>query len=220
MKNQYLYLIVILVILVIAVLGWYYFNTTGAYIGGAQRCPRWSCADTKTYSCPNGTTNSSCSNGVLYCLTCTDSYVTKNYSVTQVAIEYQNLSGNVTLSGIFTVNNETFQLKQGQTWMLTDQTIFGVTTLYLNYSAFYLQSAYETKTSSLTAPFPASTMINLKVGKIGGSCGAGSISCPNGYTPSCSVNTLTCTGQTTNICSNDQPFSWCTKTGSSCLCPS
>ena len=74
--------------------------------------------------------------------------------------------GNDTPAAVFDVNGVSFIISSGQTHMLPDQTIFGLTSLISNYSAFYLQSSYENKSSSLTAPFPNSTTIDLTVANI------------------------------------------------------
>jgi len=222
MKKQYLYLIVILAVLVAATLGWYYFSSQAAWFlpPPGVPCNKWKCFDTKTYSCSSGTTNYTCSNGILTCYICTKSNTTKYYNVTQTAVAYQNLSGNVTLAGIFIVNGETFGLSAGQKHALSDETMFGVTTLYLNYSAFYLQSSYETKSSSLTAPFPKSTIVNLIISQSQG-CGAVTNSCPSGYTPSCAVNmTLICTNTVPWwYCGGEQPMQNCAKWGACMPCP-
>ena len=148
--------------------------------------------DVKTYTCPSNTTNYTCSSGTLTCYVCSTEYTTKNYLVNLTAVAYENTTNGTALAGIFYVNDEYSALRAGQKRTLLDATIFGVTTLNTNYTAFYLQSSYETKSSSLTAPFPKSTTVNLIVGSTGG-CGALTNSCPNGYTPSCSGSTLTCT---------------------------
>lgn len=175
--------IVGVLVLIAVVLGFFMGSSVGYYT--------YSNVTSVTYACPNGTTNYTCSNGLLTCYICSTNYNTKNYNVTLSTVAYQNTTNGTVLAGIFTVNTETFSLRAGQTRMLTDMTIFGVTTLVLNYSAFYLQSTYETKSSSLTVPFPKSTTVALTV-SIGGGCGAGTYSCPSGYTPSCSGSTLIC----------------------------
>jgi len=203
MKQKMLYAIIVIVIIAVVLAGWYYFSAQGAYL------TNWKCIDTQTYTCFNGTTNYTCSNGVLNCQICTTNYTIKDYNVTLIAIGNQTIGNSTVLAGVFTINSESAMLSAGQTKMLLDQTIFGVTTLYLNYSAFYLQAA-EKKSSSLTAPFPKSTTITLIV-SIGGGCGGASYSCPAGYTPSCSGSTLTCT-KTWYQCNSYNPGN-CTAVG-------
>jgi hypothetical protein len=222
MKQKMLYAIIVIVIIAVILAGWYYFSYTGKMYWGGPICPRWKCTDIKTYTCFNGTTNYSCSNGVLSCQICTTNYTTKDYNVTLTTLANQTVNNSTVLTAIFTVNDETFGLSAGHVHTLPDETMFGVTTLYLNYSAFYLQAA-EKKSSSLTAPFPASTKITLMV-SAGGSCGGTSFSCPSGYTPSCPPlnlpqNTLSCTYPTSYICSQDKPFAGCTESGSCRFCP-
>lgn len=207
MKNQYLYLIIVLVVLVIAALGWYFFSSTAQVVASSSKYTRWSCTDTQAYSCPGGTSRYICSNGVLSCFNCTTTPNRKDYKVTLNAVGYQG----PTLSGVFTVNNETLTLGGGQTWTLSDGTIFGVTTLLQNYSAFYLQSSYETKSSWLIAPYPKSTTISLIVSQTE-TCNPTIYSCTNWYVPSCSGSALICS-QTSSQCSLTQPGTNCTAVG-------
>lgn len=225
MKRTNLYAIIVIVILAIVIAGWYYFSSVGNMIwcgeggcGGGSSCPKWKCTDIKTYTCPTGTTNYTCSNGLLTCYICTTNYTTKNYNITLITITYQNTTNGTILTGIFSINGESVALGAGQIWTISDGTRFGVTTLYLNYSAFYLQSSYETKSSSLTAPFPKSTTVTLIVSTSGG-CGAVTNSCPTGYTPSCSGNKLICIYPSFYSCSYNQPISNCTRAGSCRYCP-
>jgi hypothetical protein len=79
MKKPYLYLIVVLAVLVVAVLGWYYFSTQAAYL------TNWKCTNsyTKTKAdCPSGTYTAFCYGGSLFCtgpinttMSCTNFYV-------------------------------------------------------------------------------------------------------------------------------------------------
>ena len=205
MKKTILYSLVILVILVIVVLGWYAFSTQAAYL------TRWKCTDTKTYTCPSGTTNYTCANGVLSCLTCTN-YVTRYYNVTLLDVASTiNQSTNATiLVGIFTISEEPASLSVGQKKALSDSTMFGVTYLTLNYSEFYLQSTIETKSSSILKY--QSIIIPLKA-PLGASCGVNWYSCSEWYVPSCaSSNTLKCT-KTSYLCSSYQPSGDCIAVG-------
>jgi hypothetical protein len=63
MKKKMLYSIVVLVILAVAIAGWYYFSSVGRW--WEPLCPQWLCQDIKTYTCPTGTTSYSCSNNLL-----------------------------------------------------------------------------------------------------------------------------------------------------------
>ena len=223
MKTKMLYAIVVIVILAIVLVWSVYFSPVGKMMCGpcgcfGDQCGRytgyyWNCQDTKTYTCPNSTTNYTCSSGTLNCYICSTNYTMKNYNVTLSALANQTINGSAVLAGIFTVNGETVGLSAGQRYTLSDNTIFGVTTLMLNYSAFYLQSAYETKSSSLTAPFPKSTSIALIISQSQG-CGVVTNSCTSGYTSSCSGNILTCT-KTTQICSSTNPGK-CVQTKTKC----
>jgi len=310
MKKTTQYAIIVLVILVVLVIGWYALSTQAMATAAYTKCTRWKCTDTRISTCPPGM-NSSCSNSSLICSQCTAPNNTKDYVVTLLAVgnqnvytnynirllgvAYQNVSNSTLLSGIFTVNNETFPLRVGQNHTLADMTIFGVTYLYLDNSdysishsefyiqstyeresaflatpnnstimislwtsiensavftinnesallragqtkmlsdqtifgvtavslnpgsaSFYLQSAYETKSSFLTEPFPAATTINLKISMSAGGCGAGALSCTNWYVPSCSNNILTCS-LSGYYCSPTAPSTKCVPKGS-CKC--
>ncbi len=219
-NNSIFYSAIVLVILLFVVVGWYAFSSAGkmmclepGYCG--SRCNRWKCTDTKTYTCPIGA-NYSCSSGVLSCMSCNESFVTKNYNVTLIAIGNQTANNTTVLSAIFYINGDSAMLTAGQKKTLSDNTIFGLTLLNLNYSLFYLQSPIETKSSSLTAPFPKSTTVNLKIGKTGG-CGGTSFSCSNWYVPSCSADQKTLTCSLTNYYCDEKVGSNCTRAGT-CLC--
>ena len=206
MKQKTLYAIVVIVIIAVVILGWYYFSSVGQYIYGTSACPRWKCTDKITYTCPSGTTNYSCSSNTLMCYICSTSYVTKIYNVTLMSIL------NTTYN--YYINGEYASLSLNQSKTLSDGTVFGVTSSI----AFYLRSSYETKYGSVTLPPPSSTAVSLIVSTTP-NCTTATYSCPSGYTPSCSGSTLTCTDGTSFICSDNQPFSWCTRSGSCKYCP-
>ena len=219
MKKTILYAIVVLVVLAILVIGWYSLSAQAMATASFTKCTRWKCTDIKTYTCPaappNYTTNNTCLNGVLSCSSYSESYVTKDYVVIENGIAYQNITNVTLMTGIYTINNETVQVREGHTWTLSDGIIFGVTVLSENYTAFYLQSTIETKSSSLYAPYPKSTTVNLKIGKARGGGGT-ALYCSNWYLPSCSGETLTCS-LSGYYCSSTAPSTKCVKSGT-CKC--
>jgi hypothetical protein len=218
MKTKMLYAIIVILVIAVVLFGYFYFSSSAQYVAGGERCPKWKCTPTQTYSCPSGTKNYTCSGSSLTCYVCSTTYTTKDYYVTLISVAYQTVNNVTNLVGIYTVNNYTFNLGVGKTTTLPDGIIFGVNSLTLNYSTFYLQSTYETKSSSLYAPFPKSTTINLLVSKTE-TCNPTTYTCSSGYTPTCSGNTLTCTGKTNYICSIDQPFPNCVTSGICRFCP-
>jgi hypothetical protein len=217
MKTKMLYALIVVIVIAVVLVGWYYYSSTGQYI--IEPCSRWKCTPSTTVSCPIGTKNYTCSGSSLTCYICSTTETRKDYYVTLISVAYQTVNNVTNLVGIYTVNNYTFNLGVGKTTTLPDGIIFGVTSLALNYSTFYLQSTYETKSSSLYAPFPKSTTINLLVSKQE-TCNPTTPSCPTGYSPSsCSGGILTCTASTRFLCSDDKPFPTCTASGSCRYCP-
>jgi len=204
--KKILYILVVVIVIAVAAIGWYYTSSVGKY-ASSSLCPKWKCTDTKTYTCPSDSISFTCSSGLLTC----NKKASKDYYVTLLLIAPSALSAN------FTVNGEFLALMTGQSKTLSDGTIFTLThigTIPVRYAQFSLSSSYETNSSSLYSPLPSSTTIPLIV-----STSVSTYTCPSGYTPSCSGNTLTCTFPAAFICSPDQPFPWCTRYGSCSICP-
>ena len=235
MKNQYLYLIVVLVILVIAVIGLSFFSAQAAYIPGAIRCPRWTCTDIQYFTCPNLPGFSS---KAIFC-----DYSTDN-----------NMLCNLTRTSTYTCASGLTPYCSGGTLSCTlpssptkcAESVAGgyceVSGICHGIGDTCAPNAFECAakgqcccgTAPFTPPQPASYTCSFSTPLHSSSCMAnasgtylictesileGVIGPRYPYSCYCYGGTMTCTGPTSKICSIEQPFSWCKPTGTYGLCP-